>query len=174
MAQLAIPLLALGGLYVIANQKEDDKDEVNKQDEKKVEGFKNKYPVNYPVVQQVREDNVNRYSNSNQTTDKFFKHSVSNNKKKEKKINDYQMSLTGDPIDQIEFKHNNMVPFYSGKNNGVSVSSELAEIKLDNMQGGGSQAFRKSEQAPLFKPQENVSHQYGAPNVSDFILQMLK
>ena len=162
MAQLAIPLLALGGLYVIAKQSEEDSELDSKEKKKDLEGFSN-----YPVVPEVKENGVNDYSSSNQTTDKFFKNPVS--QEKVSKETHKQLSLTGDPINNGDFKHNNMVPFYSGKSNGVSVSSELAEIRLDNMQGSGSQAFRKTEQAPLFNPQENVTHQHGAPNVSDFM-----
>ena len=149
MAQLAIPLLALGGLYVIAKQSEEDSELDSKEKKKDLEGFSN-----YPVVPEVKENGVNDYSSSNQTTDKFFKNPVS--QEKVSKETHKQLSLTGEPINKGDFKHNNMVPFYSGKSNGVSVSSELAEIRLDNMQGGGSQAFRKTEQAPLFNPQENV------------------
>ena len=36
-----------------------------------------------------------------------------------------QMSLTGEPIDKSSFKHNNMVPFYSGKSNGATVSADI-------------------------------------------------
>jgi hypothetical protein len=36
------------------------------------------------------------------------------------------------------------------------------------MNGSGSQLFRKVEQAPLFKPEENINWKHGAPNQSDF------
>jgi hypothetical protein len=36
------------------------------------------------------------------------------------------------------------------------------------MNGSGSQVIKKIEQAPLFKPEDNVQWAYGAPNQSDF------
>ena len=75
MAQLAIPLLALGGLYVIAKQSEEDSELDSKEKKKDLEGFSN-----YPVVPEVKENGVNDYSSSNQTTDKFFKNPVSQEK----------------------------------------------------------------------------------------------
>ena len=39
---------------------------------------------------------------------------------------------------------------------------------LDNMQGAGSQHIKKTEQAPMFKPEDNVQHAHGMPNNSDF------
>tara|TARA_B110000261_G_scaffold155664_1_gene188666 strand:+ start:953 stop:2728 length:1776 start_codon:yes stop_codon:yes gene_type:complete len=173
MAELAIPLLALGGFYIIANKNNKDHDEcVNN---KTTEGFMNKPTINYPLVEPVNKSNVKHYPSANQTTDKFFDGRVSEtiSRKNPKESvgggNVPQMSLTGNPIEGSEFKHNNMVPFYSAKSNGASVSSDIAEMRLDNMQGSGSQAFKKKEQAPLFKPQTNMQHAHGAPNMSDFL-----
>ena len=39
---------------------------------------------------------------------------------------------------------------------------------LDNYQGTGSQNIKKVEQAPLFKPQDNMQLINGAPNQNDF------
>ena len=43
-----------------------------------------------------------------------------------------------------------------------------AETILDNYVGNGSQIIKKIEQAPLFKPQENIQWAYGMPDMSDF------
>lgn len=179
MAEIAIPLMALGGFYVIANQdKTKQKDKDTNCDPSEEEGFENyssPTPVNYPLVEEVNKSNVKHYSQSNQTTDKFFdaqvSHTVAKNNPRESVGSGRmpQMSLTGQPIDKTDFKHNNMVPFYSSKSNGASVSADVAEMRLDSMQGGGSQAFKKKEQAPLFKPQTNIQHAHGAPNMSDFL-----
>ncbi len=183
MAQLAIPLMALGGFYVIANHKKetltnddknDDTNEATMNDSTK-EGFANKAVPNYPTVQPVNSSNVQHYSGSNQTTDKYFDEGVtqrvSENNPRESVGGGRlpQMSLTGSPIDKSNFKHNNMVPFFGAKSNGASLSSDIAETRLDNMQGNGSQAFKKKEQAPLFKPQTNMQHSHGAPNMNDFL-----
>jgi len=76
-----------------------------------------------------------------------------------------QYSLTGEPINM---KHNNMVPFYSGKLKGQLFGLDKAESILDNMVGTGSQSIRKTEQAPLFDPEEHVQWASGTPNSSDF------
>jgi hypothetical protein len=175
MAQLAIPLLALGGFYVIANNhnKDDEDDESEKKNV--TEGFINTPVINYPVVEPINKSNVKYFPTANQTTDKCFDQNVSesvmrNNPKESVGSGKVpQMSLTGANINPSDFKHNNMVPFYSAKSNGASTSSDVAEMRLDNMQGGGSQAFKKKEQAPLFKPQTNMQHAHGAPNMSDFL-----
>jgi hypothetical protein len=66
------------------------------------------------------------------------------------------------------FKHNNMVPFNGGKPKGQIYNNNNAETILDNYVGSGSQVIKKIEQAPLFKPQENVQWTYGMPDMSDF------
>jgi hypothetical protein len=172
MAQL-IPLLALGGLYVISNHNKDSDEEADK------EGFTNtddkQRTINYPNVQPVTSNNVSRYSGANQVTDKYFDKGVSqrvlrtNPPESVGSGNSQQISLTGTPIDKLDFKHNNMVPFFGAKSNGASVSADISETRLDNMQGSGSQMHKKQEQAPLFKPQTNLQHANGAPNMSDFL-----
>ena len=52
---------------------------------------------------------------------------------------------------------------------GATVSANVEESVLDNMQGQGSQMIRKQAQAPLFKPQANLQYANGAPNASDFL-----
>lgn len=81
----------------------------------------------------------------------------------------HYISLSGEPIQTHDFKHNNMVPFYGSKGGGKAPSDDLAESRLDNMQGSGSYSINKKEQAPLFKPTENVQQSYGMPNQSDFL-----
>ena len=76
-------------------------------------------------------------------------------------------SLTGNEVDSKDFKHNNMVPFFGSKVRGKTFDYDN-EIRLDNMQGAGSQHIKKTEQAPLFKPQESMQFAHGAPNNSEF------
>jgi hypothetical protein len=61
-----------------------------------------------------------------------------------------------------------MVPFNGGKVKGRTYDMNINESVLDNMIGSGSQVIKKIEQAPLFKPQENMQWAFGAPNSSDF------
>jgi hypothetical protein len=61
-----------------------------------------------------------------------------------------------------------MVPFNGAKPHGQIYNNNNAETILDNYAGTGSQIIKKIEQAPLFKPQENIQWTNGAPNMSDF------
>ena len=180
MAHLAIPLMALGSFYIISNHNKDKDDYCNElENEETIEKFTNNeknIPINYPIVNNKSlNDNVNNYPNANQRTDKYFDYkitqkvlennpneSVGSNKK-------VHMSLTGEQIDNNNFEHNNMAPFFGSKTNGASVSSDIAETRLDNMQGAGSQISKKQEQAPLFKPKNNMQHSHGMPNMNDFM-----
>jgi hypothetical protein len=173
--ELAIPLLALGGLYVISNQS-------NKQpvpySRRKVgnEGFTNNkkpyidqtYPENYPVMNDDDLlDTDYKYANPNTATDKYFKQTPP--KTANTQINERDVySLSGDYLAQTDFKHNNMVPFYGAKMRGQQSGLDRAESTLDSMNGSGSQMQKKVEQAPLFKPESNMQWTVGAPNMSDF------
>lgn len=78
------------------------------------------------------------------------------------------MSLTGAKIDPTSFTHNNMEPYYGAKVRGLTTGANMHENVLDNKVGGGSQYVSKTEQAPLFRPQENMHHPNGMPNQNDF------
>ena len=189
--ELAIPLVALGGMYVISNQKNNSS---NKQ--KKVrfsenpakpqkENFTNmgkntNYlpntnipPQNYPITNDKElVDTIQHYPNPNTVTDKYFNQNLYEEKERmgKKTGNNIQeiYSLSGNYLDSEQFKHNNMVPFYGGKIKGKTYDNNIAESVLDNMAGTGSQIIKKIEQAPLFKPQENIQWAYGMPDMSDF------
>ena len=167
--ELVIPFLALGGMYVVSNQKKK---------------FKSIEPYSNIVNHQVTPDEKFQISNendmdeikgilenSNTTTDKYFNentfvNSVNGNNHQK---NAQAYSLTGNYVDLEKFKHNNMVPFNGRKVKGQLYNTSVNESVLDNMTGSGSQTTRKSEQAPLFKPEDNVQWSHGAPNKSDFI-----
>jgi hypothetical protein len=130
-------------------------------------------PVNYPVTKREQlMDTVQAYENPNSATDKYFDQNYyERSENAGKKVsNDIQRvhSLTGNYLDSTEFKHNNMVPFYGAKIKGHLYGANMAETILDNMVGSGSQVIKKIEQAPLFKPQEDMQWANGAPNMSDF------
>jgi hypothetical protein len=174
--ELAIPLLALGGFFVYSN-KENDEDN----DEQLIEGMTNQLlpntnvpPVNYPTLSHVSKENVEKYSQPNATTDKFFKPSIYNkykngpdqfgNTSKEQQFS----SISGNTMDKDAFKHNNMTPYFGAKIKGRTVDADISESILDSMTGTGSQNKSKQEQAPLFKPQANMQFAHGAPNMTDF------
>ena len=196
--ELAIPLIALGGMYVISNQNNQNSNSQNnrqnnkkvrftdaKQNNQKQENFTNmgrqtNYlpntnipPQNYPISNDKElVDTINHYPNPNVMTDKYFDQNVYEQRQNAgyKVGNNIQeiYSLSGNFLDSEQFKHNNMVPFYGGKIKGKLYDDNIAETVLDNMAGTGSQVIKKIEQAPLFKPQENIQWAYGMPDMSDF------
>jgi len=146
-------LLGIGGLYIVSNRNNDNTN---------VEKFTNKTRdvlTEYPVSKE-------EYKIShNQHTDKYFDGTVSHKKHENK---GRFIGLTGETIDETTFTHSNMKPFFGGKIKGGSYS-ENSEYILDNLQGNGSQSVRKVDQAPLFKPKQDMSHIYGTPNNTDFV-----
>ena len=188
MAEIAVPLIALGSMYVISKQK--DKNNKNL-DSPQYEGYTNmtqtrnalpgvnppKPTINYPLVEPVKTaNNTSAYINANQTTDKYY-NPVNFALQETRNNGNYGVggsmqtsySMTGQPIDKEQFKHNNMMPYFGGKVRGATAESNITESVLDNMQGQGSQFFAKKEQAPMFKPQEGYQYANGSPNMSDFL-----
>lgn len=192
--EIAIPLVALGGMYVISNQNKKEgltkkslmKENFNNMgirtnlQEKTPESKFSNYlpntnipPQNYPIMNNKELiDNVQEYPNPNVATDKYFNQNVYEEKERAgvNVGNNIQQiySLTGDYMSSKMFTHNNMVPFNGGKSRGQIYNNNNAETILDNYVGNGSQVIKKIEQAPLFKPQENVQWTYGMPSMSDF------
>ena len=163
--ELVIPFIALGGMYVVSNQKKKNRS---------IEPYTN---IDNSDMQedefQVANENHNDdheeiIGTSNNTTDKYFNqdNGVFNSSESQKRTQAY--SLTGNFIDLDKFKHNNMVPFNGKKVKGQLYNINANESLLDNKIGSGSQVFKKVEQAPLFKPEDNVQWSHGVPNQSDF------
>jgi hypothetical protein len=187
--ELAIPLIALGGMYIVSNQQpsrecnnQNQKNQSRKMNQENFTnmGAKKNYlpntnipPQNFPVpnINQLV-DTVQEYSNPNVATDKYFNQNeyqrkVKNNVDVGNNIQEIY-SLSGNYLDSAQFKHNNMVPFNGGKVKGNTYHANTAESILDNMIGAGSQTIKKIEQAPLFKPEQNMQWSFGTPNQSDF------
>jgi hypothetical protein len=182
--ELAIPLVALGGMYLISNQSKvvkKDKENFNNMGIRTNLQTATNYlpnthepPQNYPIMNNKELiDTVQEYPNPNTATDKYFNQNVYEQKERDGKFigNNIQdvYSLTGDYMDTKMFTHNNMVPFNGGKPKGQIYNNNNSETILDNYVGNGSQVIKKIEQAPLFKPQDNVQWTYGMPSMSDFI-----
>ena len=187
--ELAIPLIALGGMYVISNQSSQNNNNNNIPNKKNVKATKETFtnmgastnylpntiipPQNFPVtnINQLT-STVQEYINPNQATDKYFDQNIYENRVDNGLSvgqNPQQIySLTGNYLDSTQFKHNNMVPFNGGKVKGKTFEFDMSESLLDNLVGNGSQVVKKIEQAPLFKPQENMAWANGTPNNSDF------
>ena len=171
--EVAIPIIALGAMYVIANQ---DKQENFHQREPpyKIEQQlpnTNVPPVNYPVeTYQSLPDNVKYYENPNAATDKYYQQDAYENAINKDKLRESIQfeSLTGEYKPVKDIRHNNMYPFFGGHVTQQTVNLDSTESMLDNMQGAGSQQIRKKAQAPLFAPQKNMGWAEGTPNMSDF------
>lgn len=193
--EIAIPLLALGGLYMISNQQKSDDQKSAYENE--TEGFharnelpntnipdKN-YPSEYPIVsvdidRTAQLDHDNRYD-GHSYTDKFFNpanpkdlyNSIQSASKSGMKCGDTPnptefRSLAGETVGCDYFRHNNMVPFFGSKIRNRTFQANQNEGLLDNYLGAGSQDIVKKEQAPLFNPNDNYNWAYGAPNQNDF------
>ena len=206
--ELAIPFVALGGMYIISNQQSSQKNKNkpnyvnnnkgtknggqsnnNNQEQFTNMGFRtnlgvntnnklpntNIPPENFPVtnIDELR-DTVQEYPNPNNASDKYFNQNVFENRVRDGKPvgqNPQQIySLSGDYMDSQQFKHNNMVPFNGRTVRGYNYNANIAESQLDNMVGSGSQTIKKIEQAPLFKPEDNISWAHGTPNNTEFFL----
>jgi len=163
--EIGIPLLALGGMYIIANKDNENKNQdqnqninqnQNQNQVKKLEGFDN-----YPSKATLMDDNYKQAQN--QESVKY----IQSQKPQQVQTNDYMLSNNG--FDKELFQHNNMVPFNGGKVRGAVFDYNGHESVLDNKVGGGSMAIRKQEQAPLFKPEDNMNLNYGSQNNTDFM-----
>tara|TARA_Y100000389_G_C17466804_1_gene526394 strand:+ start:2688 stop:4505 length:1818 start_codon:yes stop_codon:yes gene_type:complete len=178
MAELVIPLIGLGALYVVSN-KDKNKPTTNNEkftnmgkDENNLPNthIQNKnFPVHIQEIDKTSENYTRQYINPNQTTDKFFNYDVGLNNIETNEIAREFHSLSGNGISKGDFKHNNMVPFFGGKITGPQINNNIGSTILDNYQGSGSISIKKTEQAPLFKPQDHTQWSHGVPNQSDFL-----
>jgi len=181
--EVALPILAFGAMYVISNQQTESCEKTKRkigQETFTNMGARSNYlpntdtpPQNYPIMNNKQLVNtVQEYVNPNAATDKYFNQEYYESQQRNganvgntpQKI----FSLSGNYMESAAFKHNNMVPFDGGKIKGYTYDAKIAESVLDNMVGTGSQIFKKVEQAPLFKPQDNINYIYGTPNQTDF------
>jgi hypothetical protein len=184
METLAIPLIALGGLYIVSNQ--------SKNSNTNVEGFRSdpnylpnvdvqnrNFPSELPVNSAENDltsklSTVNKYDTPLVYSDKYFNPNVPNSLTDSSARNTTgdakYYSLTGDKVNSTYFTHNNMVPFFGSHLRSVRTDANSTESIMDNYTGSGSQVIRKREQGPLFSPGENYHWAHGTPNMTDFYL----
>jgi hypothetical protein len=185
--EVVIPILALGGLYIINKQQSNAENfENRKKYELPNEDIPNRnYPEEYPIVSSDLDQTSylsknNIYEGGTVYTDKYFnpkfnKEVITNSTNISKLTNvpsntqDTKFySMTGEQVNSEYFQHNNMIPFFGSNLRNSHVDSNSNESILDSMNGTGSQIFSKTEQSPLFSPQENLQWANGAPINSDF------
>ena len=169
MAEIALPLIGLGALYVISNNKKENFVNMGANPNERHLPNTHVPNPNFPIREQpinVKNSNyVRQYQNPNQTTDRFFE--TGNNSANQDDI--HINSLSGNKVSKENFSHNNMVPFFGSKVRGPQIDSNHSETILDHRQGAGSHQIKRVEQAPLFKPEDNVQFTHGMPSHTDFL-----
>jgi hypothetical protein len=175
MAEIAIPIAALGVMYILSNK---DKN-------KTVETFEtsrstpSKIPntstpvVNYPIeTYNELKDNPSHYREPNNLKQRYYDpkvHKAMANEESQEMNNEKFVDLVGREIDKSNLKHANMQPFFGSNVTQTSGVGDKRESFLDCMVGSGSQQNKKEARAPLFKPQPNLSYTHGAPDQGDFM-----
>jgi hypothetical protein len=176
--EIAIPGIALGLMYIMNNQSN------NNEDTEEAFGNNNALPNtnvpnrNYPSEHPIVSEEIDRTSllstvNKIDTgggvyTDKYFDANMSSKREQPENEQAEYYSLTGEKVGGSHFEHNNMVPFFGSKSRSQNSQANSTEGILDNYIGSGSQTITKKEQAPLFAPNENQDWAHGAPNMNDF------
>jgi hypothetical protein len=167
MAQIAIPIVIAGALYLMSNEKKNGKEGFITDDTE----YTN---VNDPTVL-LKDDTTTWYDSIDKSNvamnnkgiysqyqDKYFINSKPTNKGK----NEFE-SLAGNKISMNDMKHNNMTMFYNKKSYGDSIDQGTMST-LDSYTGAGSLTIDKTEVASLFKPEKNMGNVFGNQNQNDF------
>ena len=78
--------------------------------------------------------------------------------------------LTYGMVENKDFTHNNMVPFFSGKSYGDFNDSwdHVKQNKVDLFSGSSREYVKKKEHAPLFNPTKDLTHTYGMPSTTEY------
>jgi len=168
MAQIAIPLVIVGALYLMSNEKEGkegfegtDLREPDQLLRDNTTDFRNSYAKS--------KDTMNNEGTYSQYQDKYFLKNATQgdplfNNVEEAKF----VSLNGDTRPNKEVSHNNMTVFYGSKSYGALPDSEFSRSTLDNYSGLGTLSIEKKEISPMFKPESSVQNVYGNQNQNDF------
>ena len=178
MAQIAIPLVVAGALYLMSNNKKEDFTNplvLEELEQSLVSDQKNN--VNSDKLNNALMTSSTFYNNIDSTSlsanntgvysqyqDKYLLQTPKQNKDS---TNLFQ-TLAGTEVKYNDMNHNNMQIFYNSKSNGTNQLSFDNDIKLDNYNGLGSTVIEKKEISSLFKPAENSQNVYGTQNQSDF------
>ena len=141
--EVIIPLVAISGLYV-----------ATKNNDENIENFENLDEIKDQLIDPENTKNYTHteYNNSHELSSNNFHRDDYYNGKKQKYVNEDSVkrtkrlnySLTGEPINDDKFKHNNMQPFFGAKIRGTSNNLNTSESILDNKTGVGSQKIRKT------------------------------
>lgn len=184
MAEIALPLVALAGIYISSknNSKKEafeSNSKAEKFDNEKFEKEYQEYIKNKGEIDKSKTRNdIMKYpnykidENSSSSVDKYYKKAEQAFNESQQQVQNYIndngiKSLTGESITAAGFSHNNMVPFFGSKVKQVVENNDTQ--RMDYTTGKGSLYMKKREQAPLFNMEENMNWVYGTPNQTDFI-----
>ena len=159
--EFAIPILAVGGWFLSCEQ--------NSQPKHTTEAFSN--PTNADCgIQNYENTTPNLQVKDSNNVSKHFTRKESEKHEPYNKTGNAFVSLTGETVVSNTLNHNNMVPFFGSKSRAPQfISTQESGSILDSMQGNGSEQIKKQEQAPFFKPEENMQWTHGMPNQGDFL-----
>lgn len=155
--EIAVPIMIAGGMYVISNSRK----------RRTQEGF-TAPPSNYPN----QPPSQGNYPSNADMTQKYLNWTAYETEANQgapvgSNIQDIY-TLSGDWVG-ADKSATHMSPFSGGKVRGGNYTNDgIAESRLDNMTGYGSQYRKKEEVGPLFNPEDNLAWTYGMPNQSDF------
>ena len=180
MAEIAIPLLGLGAMYLISNNKSDPipKEGFNNNltHQSKNTSIINRQPMarNFPVVKkQDLTDTVQQYHGQKSGVEHYFNPNIYDTKNKTNVNTDKTFeSLSGTKIKNNDLEHNNMVPYFGSKVT-QNTDSRRGNV-LDTYTGSGKQHVKKTSTAPMFKNEKYLTHIHGQPNSSDFYQNRMK
>jgi hypothetical protein len=167
--ELAIPLLAMGGLYIASKQSKETFENKSSLPNVDVPDANFSAPVYAETDVTSKLSVANRYDGAVAYTDKYFNPNMNQQlTNPPSAVDNKYRSLNGEMVGKDHFKHGNMVPFFGGNIRSRHVENASESI-LDNYTGAGSQIISKQERAPLFAPDENSQWANGAPNNTDFM-----
>ena len=186
MAQIAIPLVVAGALYLMSNNKKEKSREdftnplvLEELEKSLVSDQKNN--INSDKLNNNLMTSSTFYNNIDPTSlsannsgvysqyqDKFLIQNPKNQGQGQGQQQNLFQTLAGTEVKYNDINHNNMQIFYNNKSNGASQLSFENDIKLDTYGGLGSTVIEKKEISSLFKPAENSQNVYGSQNQSDF------
>lgn len=177
---LAIPLAAVGILYILSTQKKKNegkdnlKEAFSKMHRRSTLPNMNKPVKNFPVVDRKElENNVNDYAGKKNTADNYYNPgNYENLQKLNKPTQKTFQSLSGKEIRLGEITHNNQVPYFGSSVTQSTTGSH--EGLLDKYTGSGSQHIAKEGQAPLFKPKKDMSWQHGMPSTTEYMQNRMR
>lgn len=141
--EICIPLLALGGMYIVTNANDSNNNSKKKQ--------------NREGMQSYDEETEKEPQGQTQTQTQY-----------NVRPSDSHAHITPPAQPEQSYNHTNMMPFNGGRVRGAKLDAN-EESLLDSHIGYGSNYIKKQEQAPLFKPEDNVANIHGSKNNSDFM-----